>query len=90
MRIPATSGLLATLCIAVAQVGMTLASVPTDSNYTAAQISSGYAFNNITLISAAHQKQTVGARTGATCTYANARVRKEWYDRPSQLLSAAC
>nr|POE94523.1 hypothetical protein CFP56_16763 [Quercus suber] len=81
MIFPAVSaGLLSGLVLVALQAGITDAAIPTDSSYTAAQIANGFAFQNITNITALNQQYIVNSRHSSTCTYANAKVRKEWYD----------
>lgn len=71
MRLSETVVLLATAVTAAAQA-------PSISDYTADQISSGEAWQNISNIAYESMQSNIGSRTNTQCTYNNAAVRQEW------------
>lgn len=54
------------------------AQAPSISDYTAAQISSGAAWRNVSETADESMRSNIGSRNNTACTYDNADVRREW------------
>lgn len=71
MRFATLAGLVTTATLATAQA-------PSINDYSAADIASGAAFQDISDIADASIRSNIGSRVNAQCTYENADVRREW------------
>lgn len=75
MRFATLASLASTATLAAAQA-------PSMNDYSAADIASGAAFQDIWDIANDNMRSNIGSRTKAQCTYENAKVRREWRTLP--------
>ncbi|SMR47588.1 unnamed protein product [Zymoseptoria tritici ST99CH_3D1] len=55
---------------------------PSINSFTQVEIANGDAFQNISDVADQRMRQNIGGRASASCTYANADVRREWRTLP--------
>lgn len=96
MRVVTVATGLAAATQVYAQVGVSGAQAPSTSEYTAAEIADGSAFNNVSQMALENMQYNMDHRaTNTSCTYDSADIRQEWRTldeatRKSYTDAAAC